>query len=279
MSEPPRPPYGNDPDEPTRHLYPAEEPTAPMYPASDPTPPPPARPPGADLPPGTPPPPGPPPGGFPPPPGPPPPGAVPPPAAFPPPGAVPPGFPPAAAPPPAPPVPPPGGAFPPGDAFPPPGGPPPAIGEPYPGPGLPVPPPKRKTGKVVAVIIAVIVLLLCLCGAAAIWIAKLGFDEAKKKDDALPTGVATPTTSGADNQLFEKGDCVVNDGNEGDAKLRKVPCAAGAYEVVARLLFTTDRTKCDNPFLGAGRGQYDSTYTHPGSDPPTDSYVLCMKKR
>ncbi|GGK37694.1 hypothetical protein GCM10010124_33130 [Pilimelia terevasa] len=182
-------------------------------------------------------------------------------------------------------MPPPGGALPPG----PPGALPP-IGAPsdYPpgappygaGPGFPAAPRKRRTGKIVAIVLGVVLLILCLCGAGAIYLAKRGFDEAKKKEDTAPTALASPTAAPSlDEDSFAKGDCAVNEGTDQNAKLRKVPCAVGTFEVVARVLFTTDRTKCDNAFLGAGKGRYDHTYTHNGINPPADSYVLCMKRR
>ncbi|HEX5741450.1 MAG TPA: hypothetical protein VFY17_07865 [Pilimelia sp.] len=144
-------------------------------------------------------------------------------------------------------------------------------------PAFPPPPRKRSTGKIIAIIVVVVLLLLCACGVGAFFVAGQLFDEFRRAPDSPSPTLATPERT--PQPRYEEGDCVLNEGTDADARLRKVPCAPGTFEVVARVLFTTDRSMCENPVLGAGRGRYDSTYTHQGDQPPADSYVLCLKRR
>jgi hypothetical protein len=72
---------------------------------------------------------------------------------------------------------------------------------------------------------------------------------------------------------------VVNKGTESDPDLDKVACAAGTFEVLAKIPFTTDDKQCDNDILGAGAGKYDSSYTYDETPGVTGDFVLCLKKR
>jgi hypothetical protein len=153
-------------------------------------------------------------------------------------------------------------------------------GQPYPGVA---PPKKGRGGKIALIIGAVALVLLCGCGIGAIWFFNEVGDEISDQIDALPSIGATspagaPTTS-ADEEDFNKGDCVVNEGTDTSPELKKVPCAAGAFEVVAEIPFTTDEARCDNEILGAGKGKYDSTYTYDQQPGALGDYVLCLKKR
>ncbi|HEY0697937.1 MAG TPA: hypothetical protein VGD43_09020 [Micromonospora sp.] len=209
--------------------------------------------------------------------------------------------------------PPPGGTYPPpGDSYPPPGGsypppggqPPGAAGYPpateqwgpAPGSGMgpafpPVAPPKKsKAGKIVLIVLLVLVLVCGCIGGAGYWL----YDWGKEKVDALPSTFPTaPLTPGAsdsaepsaspsaeasdDPTVFNEGDCVVNEGTDSDAELKKVPCGPGTYEVLSRIPFTADGKKCEtDPIFGDKDA--DANYTHDDTRDYLD-YVLCLKKR
>lgn len=187
-----------------------------------------------------------------------------------------------------------------GAPVPPPPPPPGYGGAPYPGqpgvpgqpyPGQPYPgamPPKKSNGVKIALIIGgIVLLLLCACGGLAVWAVNEAGDEIDKAVDSLPTAApADPTedptagsTTGDDDETFDKGDCVVNDGTDTAPDLRKVTCAAGSFEVVAKVPFSTDTAQCDNDFIGAGKGKYDSTYRYDQEPGSFGDYVLCLKER
>lgn len=161
-----------------------------------------------------------------------------------------------------------------------------------PPPGAPVPgavPPKKGNGGKIALIIGLVaVVLLCGCGGLVAWGVSKAGDKIEDVKDALPTSFPTPTWaptgrptggSSTDDENFKKGDCVVNEGTNSNPKLKKVTCKSGAFEVVAEIPFTTDATRCDNQFLGAGKGKYDSTYTYDQTPGTLGDYVLCLKQR
>ena len=139
-----------------------------------------------------------------------------------------------------------------GAGYPPPGPFPPAGPTPAPGAGTPwsapggygTPPPvapggNRRGGRIALIIGLVVVLLLCPClGLAgwAVWQVADDSDEPSVSAPATaapvdPTEAPTPAPTTAepsptedDEVEFARGDCVVNDGTEDDAELRKVPC-------------------------------------------------------
>ncbi|MEU8253400.1 hypothetical protein AB0C06_03915 [Micromonospora inaquosa] len=141
-----------------------------------------------------------------------------------------------------------------------------------------------KTGRNVALIIAAVVLLvLCPCLGLASWAiwkaADAGRDAARTPSrsapvvppelprDAPPSAVPTP------DEEFARGDCVVNDGSEDNAELRKVPCGPNTYQVLLRIPATTDGDRCE--MLAP---QATANYVHDNSVDLFD-YVLCLKKR
>ncbi|WP_308194967.1 hypothetical protein [Micromonospora sp. R77] len=136
------------------------------------------------------------------------------------------------------------------------------------------------------IVTLVVLLVLCPCLGLAGW----GFYQAGKDDDkpvtpstsapALPTDepsveptTAEPSPSETKDYSFVKGDCVVNDGTDADASLRKVKCGPGTYQVLLRIPGTTDGDKCKKAAPTA-----TANYV---SDNPLDSldFVLCLKKR
>ncbi|WP_347403802.1 hypothetical protein [Micromonospora sp. WMMD710] len=135
------------------------------------------------------------------------------------------------------------------------------------------------------IIALVVLLLLCPClGLAgwAIWRAADGDGGAAPAASAsasapvlppaLPSDAPSPSAD-EDEDEFAKGDCVVNDGTEDDAELRKVPCAPGAYQVLLRIPATTDGDRCETL-----APQATANYVHDNSIDLFD-YVLCLKKQ
>ncbi|MFV2008363.1 MULTISPECIES: LppU/SCO3897 family protein [unclassified Micromonospora] len=183
-----------------------------------------------------------------------------------------------------------GGGYPPppgsGGGFPPP--PPPGWGPPPGVPGAP-PPKKSRTGLIIGLVIGAVVLLLLLCGCGVIGLFALADSGTSTASEELPTvDVSTgtpddqqgedssslpPPDSGLD--LVVVGDCVVNDGSDEDAVLRKVACDPGTFEVLARIPLTTDTERCDDPIFG--HPDTDTTYTHDTGEQLLN-YVLCMKE-
>ncbi|MET8229176.1 hypothetical protein ABZS77_00650 [Micromonospora sp. NPDC005298] len=131
----------------------------------------------------------------------------------------------------------------------------------------------------------VVVLLLCPCLGLAGWAiwkaADAGGDAtsaptvratAPVVPPALPSAAPSPSED-EDKDEFAKGDCVVNDGTEDDAELRKVSCAPGTYQVLLRIPATTDGDRCETL-----APQATANYVHDNSIDLFD-YVLCLKKR
>ncbi|MEV1145766.1 hypothetical protein [Micromonospora sp. NPDC049799] len=134
----------------------------------------------------------------------------------------------------------------------------------------------------------VALLLLCPCLALAGWAV---WQVADDSDDpsvsapaitapADPTGAPTPAPTTAepsptedDEAEFARGDCVVNDGTEDDAELRKVPCGPDTYEVLLRIPATVDGDRC-----ATRAPEATANYVH---DNPVDllDYVLCLRER
>ncbi|MEU7753366.1 hypothetical protein AB0B57_06830 [Micromonospora sp. NPDC049101] len=146
--------------------------------------------------------------------------------------------------------------------------------------------PVKRTGRKVALIIAlVVVLLLCPClGLAgwAIWrVADAGNDGRTPSTSApvvppvLPSDVpsSAPPTPDEDEDEFATGDCLVNEGTEDAAELRKVPCGPNTYQVLLRIPATTDSARCD-----ALPPPISATYVHDNAVDLLD-YVLCLRKR
>ncbi|MEH1164951.1 hypothetical protein V6V47_06160 [Micromonospora sp. CPCC 205539] len=137
------------------------------------------------------------------------------------------------------------------------------------------------------IIALVVVLLLCPCLGLvgwAVWKAADADNEATPLPSVsapvlppvLPSDApssAAPSPSEEDEEEFAKGDCVVNDGTEDNAALRKVPCAANTYQVLLRIPATTDGTRCKTL-----APQATANYVHDNSIDLFD-YVLCLKKR
>ncbi|WFE51059.1 hypothetical protein O7617_12290 [Micromonospora sp. WMMD1155] len=181
---------------------------------------------------------------------------------------------------------PPPGPFPP--AGPVPGQPPAPWGPPPPGGfGVPPVPPAKNNGRKVALIIGLVVLLLlCPClGLAgwAIWrVADAGNDVEPRpsvsmpvRPPVVPSAVPTPDLPDLPDpdEEFARGDCVVNEGTEEDAELRKVPCGPNTYQVLLRIPATTDGDRCETL-----APQATANYVHDNSIDLFD-YVLCLKER
>jgi hypothetical protein len=158
-------------------------------------------------------------------------------------------------------------------------------GQPVPGQPYGAPPPKKgRGGKIALIIGGVVVLLLCLCGVGGVVLFNRVGDEIQEQVDALPSiGVTepgeSPTSGGAGDEDFNEGDCVVNEGTDSDPQLKKVTCAVNTFEVTAVIQFTTDKDQCDNDILGAGKGNWDSSYTFDESPGTLGDFVLCLKER
>ncbi|WFE25623.1 hypothetical protein O7623_19830 [Solwaraspora sp. WMMD791] len=182
-----------------------------------------------------------------------------------------------------------GGAYPPppgSGGFPPPP-PPPGWGPPPPGMPGGQPPKKSRTGLIIGLVVgAVVLLMLCGCG-AIVAIGALAEDGGSTASDPTPVpsvdveptldddpASSAPPSTG-DSGLIVVGDCVVNDGTDDDAELRKVACEPGSYEVLARIPLTTDTARCDDPVFG--HEETDTTYVF-DSDQTILDYVLCMKE-
>ena len=125
----------------------------------------------------------------------------------------------------------------------------------------------------------VALVILCGCGGAVAF----GISRIWNEVEDAGSGVERPTpgltaSPSPEADDFNRGDCLVNEGTDSDPELRKVPCAAGTLEVLAKIPFTTDEKRCDQDIIGAG-GKHDSTYTYDETPGSLGDYVLCMKKR
>ncbi|WP_353890640.1 hypothetical protein [Micromonospora sp. WMMA1363] len=130
----------------------------------------------------------------------------------------------------------------------------------------------------------VVLLLLCPCLGLAGWAVWQAADNADSPSVSLPETSAEPVpprgdplppvepTADADDD-FAKGDCVVNDGTDDEAELRKVPCGPGTYEVLLRIPATADGDRCETL-----APQATANYVHDNSVNLLD-YVLCLKER
>ncbi|WP_406081937.1 hypothetical protein [Micromonospora sp. NBC_00858] len=145
--------------------------------------------------------------------------------------------------------------------------------------------PAKKTGGKVALIIALVVLLLlCPCLGLAGWAVWKAADAdsnaapapsatARAVPPALPSDAPTPAAPSPSEVEFAKGDCVVNEGTEDDAELRKVACGPNTYQVLLRIPATSDGDRCETL-----APQATANYVHDNSVDLFD-YVLCLKKR
>ncbi|MFC4149295.1 hypothetical protein ACFO0M_23855 [Micromonospora mangrovi] len=136
------------------------------------------------------------------------------------------------------------------------------------------------------IITLVVLLVLCPCLGLAGWgVWKAGQEKDKvatpstsapvvptDEPTAAPT-TAEPSPTEDPEEDLAKGDCVVNDGTDADASLRKVKCGPGTYQVLLRIPGTTDGDRCKKAAPTA-----TANYV---SDNPLDSldFVLCLKKR
>ncbi|MFC4018550.1 hypothetical protein ACFOW4_11440 [Micromonospora sp. GCM10011542] len=134
------------------------------------------------------------------------------------------------------------------------------------------------------IITLVVLLLLCPCLGLAGWaVWKAADDKSSAPSLSAPTNPpilpgaeptsAAPSPSEDEEDEFVKGDCVVNDGTEDDAELRKVPCGPKTYQVLLRIPATTDGDRCKTL-----APQATANYVHDNSVDVFD-YVLCLKKR
>ncbi|WTO07508.1 hypothetical protein OG505_27125 [Micromonospora sp. NBC_00617] len=149
----------------------------------------------------------------------------------------------------------------------------------------PAPPAKRNGGKIALIVALVVLLLVCPClglfGWAAWKVADSDSDSAAPAPSlsapvvppGLPSDAPSPVLPSPDEEEFAKGDCVVNDGSEDDADLRKVPCAPNTYQVLLRIPATTDGDRCKTL-----APQATANYVHDNAIDVFD-YVLCLKKR
>lgn len=141
--------------------------------------------------------------------------------------------------------------------------------------GYPAPPapPKRRGGQVALIIGLVVLLLVCPCLGLAGWTA---WQVSAQEDGPSPLASATPSPSSAgqgQEHDFARGDCVVNDGTDDNAELRKVPCGPNTWEVLRLIPATADGDQCE--ILAP---QATANYVH---DNPVDrlDYVLCLQER
>ena len=88
----------------------------------------------------------------------------------------------------------------------------------------------------------------------------------------LPTSSPSSGANPGDATFAVKGDCLVNDGTSASPKLRKSPCETGSMEVIARVVGSSDKDKCE---------AYPDTEVYYTYDSPLDArdFVLCMKRR
>ncbi|MFI7606814.1 hypothetical protein ACIBTV_16960 [Micromonospora sp. NPDC049366] len=125
----------------------------------------------------------------------------------------------------------------------------------------------------------VVLLLLCPCVGLVGWAVWRVADDASTSagpsmsDPALPSGAPTNTAPSPDRDEFAKGDCLVNDGTDDDAQLRKVPCGPNTYEVLLRIPATTDGDRCE-----IMAPQATANYVHDNTVDVLD-YVLCLRER
>ena len=165
-------------------------------------------------------------------------------------------------------------------------------GTPY---GAPPPPPPRRSGKgwLWGVLGAVLLLLLC-CGGGLAYVLTRDTDDNPTADPTrnptsnpttttLPTSAPTSrTTTPPADDVFVKGDCVINEGTDNNARLRKVTCGPNTYEVLIKIRMAnateaTAKTACEDPARGVP-GQWNAWFIHDESLDSRD-YVLCLKKR
>ncbi|WP_410810810.1 hypothetical protein [Micromonospora sp. 067-2] len=134
------------------------------------------------------------------------------------------------------------------------------------------------------IVALVVLLLLCPCLGLAGWAVWRAADtdstteptpsaSARALPPALPSDAPRSAAPSPSEVEFARGDCVVNDGSEDDAELRKVPCGPNTYQVLLRIPATTDGDRCDTL-----APQATANYVHDNSVDLFD-YVLCLKKR
>jgi hypothetical protein len=119
----------------------------------------------------------------------------------------------------------------------------------------------------------IVAVVLAVVGVVALVTAALSPD-----DMPSPRVSSAPTphtaTAGAVGARFAKpGECLINDGTEGEPVLRLVSCAPGAYAVLARFEGVTDADRACAQVSG-----YEYNYSY---DSPLDSeldFVLCLRR-
>ncbi|MEU8295788.1 hypothetical protein AB0C04_00670 [Micromonospora sp. NPDC048909] len=133
------------------------------------------------------------------------------------------------------------------------------------------------------IVILAVLLLLCPCLALsgwAVWRVTNGDSTTSAPAPSLGAPVepsAGPSSAGPspseDDEEFATGDCVVNDGTDNEAELRKVPCGPNTYQVLLRIPATTDGDRCETL-----APQATANYVHDNTIDVLD-YVLCLKER
>ncbi|WP_348651084.1 hypothetical protein [Micromonospora sp. WMMD812] len=130
------------------------------------------------------------------------------------------------------------------------------------------------------IVALVVLLLLCPCVGLvgwAVWRVADADSTATPGPSVSVPAVPAPSTAAPspseDDEEYARGDCVVNDGTDDNAELRKVPCGPNTYEVLLRIPATTDGDRCDTL-----APQATANYVHDNTVDLLD-YVLCLKER
>jgi hypothetical protein len=140
--------------------------------------------------------------------------------------------------------------------------------------------PERSGGStaLVAVLVTVLVIVLCGGGTGALYL--LGAKDRTPGGSATtppPTHTSQAAATGSPSPNYDptsiiKNQCVTNDGDQENPKLRVVGCAPGTLVVLARFDGTTDVTKCKAVPGASFNYFYDTT-------PDTLDFVLCFKQQ
>lgn len=155
------------------------------------------------------------------------------------------------------------------------------------GAGWSPPPQKKGSGPLIAAIV-VLAVLLCGGGISAVYFVARDNKTDKPGARSSTSASAGPSQSESESPSPEPseteeddrdlasitiGDCLVNEGTDSDADMRKVTCTSGTYEVLKRFDGTTDKTKCSAVSAST------HTFTHTSNVDSSSSFVLCMKQR
>jgi len=142
----------------------------------------------------------------------------------------------------------------------------------------PPPPPKRNT-PIIALVVTLGLLIVVGLGATA-WLLN---ERNNNSNEASPsasatTPVAGPAPQGSEDARFyvKKGDCVVNEGTDGEPNMRATACTSGTYEVLDRIKGKTTGEKDAERKCSKVTG-YTKWFFY---DSPLDDldFVLCLKE-